>query len=1108
MSAAFETPRARDAWATIRGFVYQVDLTIRRWLDLAPDESLELERGEDIDRVCASILGGPDERGRLLEQVKHRDERISLRTPTALFAIACAAEHLSANPSANLRFRFTTNAGVSKERFSPIERPGILVWEELRTGRFDREAGDGALAAIRTILRVSERPASLHEDAWTAFQALVNQGSDEALLDLICRFEWSTWAQPATALAAELQRALIETGRATDALQAEGLYERLFLHVFKLISRPGLKRLTPADLTEVIARPTLSVADRALLDGVVTRLTQVETRLERGELERQQQGAIIARLDGRVQELANQQGVLASIQYLAEDVDLEIPPACAHFCSRAAAGAIREAATRHPWTALQGSSWTGKTQLVASVARSWDRFGGWIRLRDLKPPQAGRRLDRALEVLSGIPLQTGRRRWNRQVCDRLGPEGLVVIEDLPRLTGTDPLSERLLGLAEAVHDSEVHLLTTSSFPIAEIVKTTLPAGTIHMVDIPPLTDEDARAILESHGSPGPLLTPSFVRRTNNLARRHPLLLAAVCRHLARRDWRFREEEFGELMQGRHAEGIGRDTVGRLLRTIEDDRSRELLYRLTLIHGSFSPGDARALAAVKPSVARHRERMYALIGPWVQEDARGRLLVSPVVGAVGGEDLAPSVRRRCLRKLGTRLIRGRPVGPHDVCSAVAYFAQAGSYDRAGLLLIQALSHLNSLDRLVDPGDILSLWYRVPLPDRMSLGIRIYLRAHQFRVRAKYGRPTDGLLDDIEELSRRAEEKDGWGVLGAAALAGGPLADLDPVRGIRLLRRALELTMDLRDDAGRGIEWPSGMGPECLIWRVALGLKSDLELGEWMRMVEVLGTEQRRRAFSYPVAGSGCINVADTPYREDLRKPTAQRDWRLALIRADALASWARRIGEQVLWACAVRTRLVILCDQLRELDTAVAFAEEALASATDDPRARFALSDLIGEFLLRADRTREAQIWLERALSNATDFFVIERLLALVNASRATAADDGPRSLTYLHEAARLAGERNDLPIFESARVHGEIVIGEGLAGNLHGSFRSLDEGAARLLACREDSDRWKALFVLFGHTAGYFTSIACRGAPPERTREGETYGEPPRGGSTATIRHC
>ena len=37
------------------GYVYQVDLTLRRWLDLRENHYLELERGEDIDLVSRTI---------------------------------------------------------------------------------------------------------------------------------------------------------------------------------------------------------------------------------------------------------------------------------------------------------------------------------------------------------------------------------------------------------------------------------------------------------------------------------------------------------------------------------------------------------------------------------------------------------------------------------------------------------------------------------------------------------------------------------------------------------------------------------------------------------------------------------------------------------------------------------------------------------------------------------------------------------------------------------------------------------------------------------------------------------------------------------------------
>ena len=53
------------------GFKYQVDLTILRWLRLQPEQTLELERGEDIDVVTRALSGPTDEQERVLEQVKH-----------------------------------------------------------------------------------------------------------------------------------------------------------------------------------------------------------------------------------------------------------------------------------------------------------------------------------------------------------------------------------------------------------------------------------------------------------------------------------------------------------------------------------------------------------------------------------------------------------------------------------------------------------------------------------------------------------------------------------------------------------------------------------------------------------------------------------------------------------------------------------------------------------------------------------------------------------------------------------------------------------------------------------------------------------------------------
>jgi len=54
----------RDAWSAIRGFYYQIQLTVQRWLELSPHDQLFCERGEDIEVIRAALGGAPT-----LEQV-------------------------------------------------------------------------------------------------------------------------------------------------------------------------------------------------------------------------------------------------------------------------------------------------------------------------------------------------------------------------------------------------------------------------------------------------------------------------------------------------------------------------------------------------------------------------------------------------------------------------------------------------------------------------------------------------------------------------------------------------------------------------------------------------------------------------------------------------------------------------------------------------------------------------------------------------------------------------------------------------------------------------------------------------------------------------------
>src|SRR5580704_9752600 len=111
----FNSIPGRDAYATFAGYLFQVNVTILRWLELASADRLELEAGEDIDLVQGASAKGDCEKHRVMEQLKQKPSNITLRNPDCLEAIANYCCHREANPGAPLNFRFLTTATVTKE---------------------------------------------------------------------------------------------------------------------------------------------------------------------------------------------------------------------------------------------------------------------------------------------------------------------------------------------------------------------------------------------------------------------------------------------------------------------------------------------------------------------------------------------------------------------------------------------------------------------------------------------------------------------------------------------------------------------------------------------------------------------------------------------------------------------------------------------------------------------------------------------------------------------------------------------------------------------------------------------------------------------------------
>src|SRR4029453_17604759 len=139
--------------------------------------------------------------------------------------------------------------------------------------------------------------------------------------------------------------------------------------------------------------------------------------------------------------------------------------------------------------------------------------------------------------------------------------------------------------------------------------------------------------------------------------------------------RGRGRRLGDPLLGPFAQGVNDETIRRLLTTVTDRPSRNLLYRLNLVIGAFDMATVRVLAAVEPSVPEPREHLAALTGLWVQRDTGEQLRVPPLIHPRGSDDLTDEVKRGCHSALAKQCLQRGTLTPYDLETIVTHLAAA-------------------------------------------------------------------------------------------------------------------------------------------------------------------------------------------------------------------------------------------------------------------------------------------------------------------------------------------------------------------------------------------------------------------------------------------------
>ena len=1077
---ALQLGRDRDAWATIRGFVYQVALTLERWLDLAENEHLELERGEDIDTV-AKVLAASEttEAARLLEQIKYREKNVTLRSSSVIEFLAASAEHQKNNPNRVLHFRFLTTASSGTERPSPFtpRHPALAHWiSVVSTGQLDIDV----VSKILALVRESERPEGLAESTWTHFQSFISGASVEVFFEFMKTIEWAFDTGDLGALGTAIRAKLIQRRPATTEEEAQDLYQRLFFYVFHLLSQQGLKTLTRNDLSTQLARPPLTPQNQALFAQITGQLADFETRVETVE-----QGLLgveqnLATYRTELQRLVTSQGLPTTLTLGRRTFVYVAPPLGQGTVSREElVKSLQTDLATASVLVLTGQSGIGKTQLARLLIEPEKTL--WLSLRRKKLDECIALFETALSVAD------------------IEHKPLIVLDDLPRLSPGDALTEHLLHFASSALPATVKLIATTSARLPLVLREDTPAGFLIERPVPLLVMDEIREMLRAQNAPGSILEPLALQLIQEATAGHPMLVRALIRYLQKQSWSLTAETLKAVARKEFAKDVQKETQQLLLRTVENDKPRELLYRLDLVVEPIRERHLQIVSAVAPELPAPFEQLDGLHGLWIQDTSEGHYLLSPLLEGIGVKNLPEEVRKNIHQGLGNDIVSRRSLSFFEADNAIHHLTKGQLHDRAGLLYLyattSALHHPTELRRLSLP----MRWLNGDLPAAMSRSVQLYVRGVQVRVLDALQEDAAATLRRIDALFGMATGTDTLAVVHASLNAGPlrekvstPVAEKYYRYAVRWAEKAVVADKEqLPEDFLTNFY---GM-----IWINSARVRTLDDLREWLKTVQQLGDIGRQRALlvnGHNVRDESTFLLPQRIALEEYKKPRGSQNWAKVLAAQEELENEAQKLGLIELAGFSSAAQLPVIYDISQDITRVTKVATEALNRYSALPRVRFAIQSKLGRQLGHAGKHVEGLAQLKDALSIDTDdFALVDRLHTQIEAARLAAQTTAEEAISLSENAVQFAMAHPELGL-ERVKALGELGI---LLSDLRGiaeGYKTWSKAAEELLLAAEDTIQWKALFSILGHSLGYYHSIATTGIAPGTTAGGEPYVKP------------
>lgn len=749
------------------------------------------------------------------------------------------------------------------------------------------------------------------------------------------------------------------------------------------------------------------------------------------------------------------------------------------------------------WIAINGSVSTGKTQLSVLLSKKTDSSKYWINLRELTTSNFLVKIFSDLSSFLSVPNIQELDSWQSSIFEKLEEGALIVLDDLPKLDHRSQSFSRFISFLKTCKEKNIKILSTSNFTLPSNIKEFLKDDFIYNTTIPYLEIGDVNEILLTYIIDEEI-AKGFNKLIHSISSGHPIIIKAICEYLIQKNWILSSNELSEIFRGNYSLELNEDTYEILSKTITDESTRNLLYRLNIVIGTFTIDDVRIVGTSSPIIPNSIEKFNSTIGMWIQKRDTYSYEVSPLLKRLKSRDLSPQLEQQINHSLGKSILDKRKLNQFDANKAVIYFVSAKSFNEAGFVLTLVLNEALKNPKLYFEWGFNLYWYSTPLPKEMDLLLQMYIRTLQILLNKQENNDITYLIAELENICSLASKR-GINVGSGYLLLSSHYSTINSQKALKYLMSGNDQENVLFQDLGSNDALNLHKNFEAIIWGGVLDINSIEGVENWLETISKLTEEQLNSLKKSDNIDFGSSFIFRKLKENEEKKSRESQDWNKIIQIFKRIQLKARALNLDLIQANGIKYIINILSEKLNAIDQAYEYAMSNLDTLSKNQLAQFLVNDAIGRQLFYNKRIEKATPFIANAVNIEIGSFYTEKLDTYLVMSQILGIEDSKVALHFSNKAKEFVFENEFTSDILQSKVIGELAISLFLNNDIQGAIYELEKGYQVLLDSYNINTEYHITIMRYGHALNYWHHLLLEGYPPEKDMLGGDYEIPFRG---------